>query len=207
MAIKLVFDNVEDFKELFNFFNILEEDGTGMIDETIVPLDPVDDAVLSLDDFADEKGVVDYDDLPPQLQEEVMLQPSIDFEKVIHYGKYRYDLYGMYFKTRKGKSGRILITGAEALQIIPMIQEGLSDKQIYNKMLNEYGGFMHDKGTMHNTATLSTITTFRKRYDAMELNNAIGFYCNNSRVNQNPLDYVKFPDLDDASVECEDLWH
>lgn len=204
MAIRLEFDTVEEFNKIFNFFSILEEDAENLIDEVEV-LD--DDACeLSLDDFADEKGVVDFDDLPPHLQEEVQIAPSIDFEKVLNHGKYRYDNKKCYFKTRKGKSGRILIAGNEALTIIPMIQEGWSDRKIYQTMMSEYGGFLHDKGTLKGTATISTVHTFRRRYNEMELNNAIRFYCNNSLVDENPLEYVKFPNLTDEEVEVEDLW-
>ena len=192
MAIKLVFDNVEDFKELFNFFSIVEGDSVNVIDQA-----------------GKEDDGLPYDVKPviSMFEEEPIMTVSPNFEKILNYGKYRYDINRCYFKTQKGKSGRILITGNEALTIIPLIEQGLSDKQIYSKMINEYNGFYHDNGTFKNTATVSTVRTFRERYEAMELNKAITFYCNNSRVNEDPLDYVKFPVLQEDDVEVEDLWH
>ena len=183
MTIKIEFDDVNELKEFIATFFPTE------VEEVDVPLEEIQTPVEI------------------EVPKDPVISPVIDFEKVFHYGKYRYDIGGCYFKTKKGKSGRILITGSEALQIIPLIQQGKSDKEIFDIMMSEHNGFFHDKGTMHNTATISTITTFRKRYDAMELNNAIRFYCNNSRVLENPLDYVKLPAFDERELEVEDLWH
>lgn len=185
MTIKIEFDDVNELKEFIVTFFPTNED----VEE-------------SIESFEEIKMPVEI-----EVPKDPLIDPVIDFEKVLHYGKYRYDIGGCYFKTKKGKSGRILITGNEALQIIPLIQQGKSDREIFNIMLREHNGFFHDKGTIHNTATLSTITTFRKRYDSMELNNAIRFYCNNSRVLENPLDYVKLPVFDESELEVEDLWH
>lgn len=202
MAVKVIFDTVEDFKQIFSLIKNKE------IQELVIEGEGDEDAldIVCLDDFIGEIPTVDYEELPRSLQEEIRIEPTIDFEKVLDYGKYRYDLNHCYFKTKRGKSGRLLLTGSEALVIIPMIQKGMSDKQIFNIMMREHNGFYHDKGTMHNTTTVSTIRSFRKRYEAMELNKAITFYCNNSRVNENPLLYVKFPELDDKDCEVEDSW-
>ena len=197
MAIKLVFDTVEDFKQIFNFFNMIEEDGTGMISEVTIP---ETEHTVCLDDFADEKGVVDYDDLPVHLQEEVKVEPAFDLGKVLNYGDYHYKFHKAYFKTPKGHKP-ILISGSEALQIIPLIQQGYSYSEIYHMMLKDYGGFTHDDAKPH------TIKTFIKRYEDMQLNHGLTHYCNNELVNMNPLDFIKLPALDDDIVEVEDLWH
>ena len=198
MAIKLVFDTVEDFKKIFNFFQILEEDSNNLINETTTP--EIVEPTVSLDDFVDDKGTIDYDDLPVYLQEEVRQQPSVDLGKVLNHGKYHYKFHKAYFKTPTGHKP-ILISGSEALQIIPLIQQGYNYHEIYNKMLNDYGGFTHDEAIPH------TIKTFIKRYDEMELNHGLTLYCNNELVNENPLDFVKLPELDDELLEAEDLWH
>ena len=184
MAIKLVFDTVEDFKKIFNFFNIMEEDSNNLINETINP--EIVEPVVSLDDFVEET---------PEEH-----KPRMDLGKVLNHGKYHYKFHKAYFKTPTGHKP-ILISGSEALQIIPLIQQGYNYHEIYNKMLNDYGGFTHDEAIPH------TIKTFIKRYDEMELNHGLTLYCNNELVNENPLDFVKLPELDDELLEAEDLWH
>ena len=206
MAIKLVFDNVYELKELLG--QLLKDDDarTGIIS---IPNVPADDPLNEDDDLgdADYLDAISVKPVTSMFNDEPIITVSPNFEKILHYGRYKYDINKCYFKTDKGKSGRILITGNEALTIIPYLQEGKTDKQIFHLMKDIHNGFYHDKGTMHNTTTVSTIRSFRKRYEDMELNNAIRFYCNNSRVKENPLDYVKFPTLDEDDIECEDLWH
>lgn len=193
MTIKLVFDNVGELKELLNqLLQDNEEAGAGIIS---IPKDPL----------ADEN--VETKQIHLMFEDEPVITVTPNFEKILNYGKYRYDINKCYFKTQQGRSGRILITGNEALTIIPMIQEGMTDKQIYNAMIQEHNGFLHDKGTLKGTATINTIGTFRRMYNQMELNNALRFYCNNSRVKENAMEYVKFPALDEDDLEVEDLWH
>ena len=108
------------------------------------------------------------------------LDSIFESPKIPYNQRYRYDLYRMYFKTPKARGGRILLTGSEALDIVPLIQQGKGARSIWNAI----GEFEHDE------VTLSTLETFIRRYKEGRLDDALTFYCNNSRVNEDPSKYV-----------------
>lgn len=103
-----------------------------------------------------------------------------DVGEIPYSQRYKYDFYKCYFKTPKGRSGRLLLTGSEALDIIPLIQRGMGARRIWNHMQEFY----------HDEVTLSTLKSFIKRYKEGKLNDALTMYCENWRVNEDPSEYI-----------------
>lgn len=162
MAIKIEFDTMEELEYFASVFhqNINQKNETLAID--------------SVDEQVEAEIVVEE---PASTEETVTsVAPVIPYDEV-----YRYDFYKCYFKTPKGRGGRILITGSEALEIIPLIKQGKGARSIWNQI----GDFYHDE------VTLSTLNTFKKRYNEGKLDTALTMYCQNWRVQANPLEYVK----------------
>lgn len=165
MAIKLQFDTLAELEDFaYVFHKNLEERS------------PVDFDSENIEHF--EAGT-DSDSAP--IEDDVELD-FVDSPRIPYEESYKYDFYKCYFKTPKGRGGRILIAGSEALEIIPLIKQGKGARTIWNNI----GDFYHDEVTLH------TLQTFIKRYNEGKLDKALSFYCCNSHVSENPKDYVKF---------------
>ena len=167
MSIKIEFDSLE---ELEDFAKII---GNNPLFESPVEAenDVKIEAEVSAPIEAEETVEMDTDEESDSL---------VDVGELPYNERYKYDFYKCYLKTPKGRSGRLLLTGSEALDIIPLIQRGMGARRIWNHMQEFY----------HDEVTLSTLKSFIKRYKEGKLNDALTMYCENWRVNEDPSEYI-----------------
>lgn len=164
--IKIEFDSISDFLEFSRYL-----------------LEPVkEEADLEVETVDTQYTTDADDDFEDQVEddEDLSVDPLLEVVEVPYLQRYKYDFYKCYFKTPKGRK-RILLTGSEALDIIPLIKEGKGARSIWNHM---QGDFYHEE------VTLTTLKTFIRRYKQGKLNDAIKMYCENWRVREDPYDFL-----------------